>query len=89
MAWWSPRSPRKSADGKRVVSNANRWLVTAKQEVTVEDQQSASVIGHPGANGESTDTASAAHRGHREGEIDAAGERIERGAVADSQADGG
>ncbi|COX63070.1 MCE associated protein [Mycobacterium tuberculosis] len=22
----------KSADGKRVVSNANRWLVTAKQE---------------------------------------------------------
>lgn len=55
----------------------------------MEDQQSASgdLTQKSVANGESTDTASAATEGHR-GEIDAAGEPDERGAaVADSQAD--
>lgn len=55
----------------------------------MEDQQSASgdLTQKSVANGESTDTASAATEGHW-GEIDAAGEPDERGAaVADSQAD--
>ncbi len=67
--------------------NANRWLVTAKQEGNEwKIKAVCSVTGlKSAANGESTDTLLQPPRAT--GQIDAAGRADERGRRADSQAD--